>query len=279
MLSEERRKIKEVDLSVKRSDEISHKGHRERLKRQFRATGLEHLDDYRVLELLLFYAIPQIDTNPLAHRLIDRFGSLAGVFDASFDELYAVEGIGENAATLIKLIPSAASYYLTSTESHAHKKYDTAEAVGKFLVNLYIGVSVETIYLLLLNNKHELIDTIKVHEGSVNSVSISPRRLIEPAIFKRASMVILAHNHPGGVAIPSSEDIHTTCTLKDSFDLVGITMLEHFVVAGNRYAPILIKCGGVLCSQHYLQRNFYSPAMLEGVPESAMQESNVNDEK
>ena len=91
-----------------------HEGHRQRLKERFLREGLDHFEPHTVLELLLFYAVPQRDTNELAHRLIARFGSLDAVFDAAFDELCAVEGIGRNTATLLKLVPDLTRRYPVS---------------------------------------------------------------------------------------------------------------------------------------------------------------------
>ena len=113
------------------------------------------------------------------------------------------------------------------------------EKIGEYLVNKYVGINVETVFLLLLDNKFNLIECVKVHEGSVNSSAITLRRLIETALFKRASMAVLAHNHPSGVALPSSDDLFTTREIKRAFDLMEIKLLAHMIVAGNTYLDIL----------------------------------------
>ena len=215
-----------------------HKDHRKHTKDRFLSEGLDSFEPYNVLELLLFYSIPQKDTNETAHMLINRFGSLSAVFDAPYDDLLTVPGISEHSATLIKLIPAISRRYAMEKNSKV-TKLSSIEDIGKYLVARYLGVTEETVLLLLLDNKFGLIDCVKVHEGSVNSSAITMRKLIETALFKRASMVVLAHNHPSGVALPSSDDLFTTQQVKRAFDLVEIGMLAHIIVAGDTFTNIL----------------------------------------
>lgn len=215
-----------------------HKDHRKHTKDRFLSEGLDSFEPHNVLELLLFYSIPQKDTNETAHMLINRFGSLSAVFDAPYDELLTVPGISEHSATLIKLIPAISRRYAMEKNSKV-TKLSSIEDIGKYLVARYLGVTEETVLLLLLDNKFGLIDCVKVHEGSVNSSAITMRKLIETALFKRASMVVLAHNHPSGVALPSSDDLFTTQQVKRAFDLVEIGMLAHIIVAGDTFTNIL----------------------------------------
>ena len=215
-----------------------HKDHRKHTKDRFLSEGLDSFEPHNVLELLLFYSIPQKDTNETAHMLINRFGSLSAVFDAPYDDLLTVPGISEHSATLIKLIPAISRRYAMEKNSKV-TKLSSIEDIGKYLVARYLGVTEETVLLLLLDNKFGLIDCVKVHEGSVNSSAITMRKLIETALFKRASMVELAHNHPSGVALPSSDDLFTTQQVKRAFDLVEIGMLAHIIVAGDTFTNIL----------------------------------------
>lgn len=216
-----------------------HVGHRQRVKERFLQDGLEHFAPHEVLELLLFYAVPQKDTNVMAHRLLERFSTLTGVFTATQEELCAVEGVGEHAATLLRLILPVASQVMTDIQKTDKSEAFTVERAGEYLIKRYLSESSEVVYLLLFDNAGRLLSCVRVYEGSVNSVSITPRMLIEIALSHHASSVILAHNHPGGLAIPSADDIGTTRLLQNAFNAVGIPFAEHIVVAGGSYVPIL----------------------------------------
>ena len=212
-----------------------HKQHRQRMKERFLREGIEHFEPHNVLELLLFYSIPQKDTNETAHKLIERFGSLSAVFDAPFSELIKIEGVKEHSATLIKLIPELAKRYVSETGSFSGTFLPTVDDVGKYFKSKYIGVTKETVYLLLLDNKYNVIDCIKIHEGSVNSSAITMRKLIEAAIETKASFAVLAHNHPGGIAIPSEDDVRLTATIKEALSIFTIKLCDHIIVSNNDY--------------------------------------------
>ena len=220
-------------------NENLHKEHRLRVKERFLRDGLEHFAPHEVLELLLFFAIPQKDTNLLGHRLIERFGSLSRVFRATQEELRTVEGIGDHAAALLQLCMPLASYVMADEYREGKSVFAKAEDLGRYFVDRFMGEDTETVYLMLLNNRREMIECTRVYVGSVNSVGVTPRRLIELALRQDAGAVVLAHNHPTGIAIPSSEDIHTTNLLQRAFEAVGVPLLEHILVAGRSYTPIL----------------------------------------
>ena len=215
-----------------------HKDHRTRVKNRFLAEGLDHFEPHNILELLLFYAIPQKDTNELAHTLIDRFGSLENVFDASYQDLLTVPGIKEHSATLIKMIPALARRYSIEKNKSGESLCDV-DAWGKYFVSRYVGVNIETVFLLLLDNKFNVIDCVKLHEGSVNSSAVNIRKMTEIIFSKNAPMVVLAHNHPSGVAIPSGADMDLTLDLFRAFQVLDITFLAHILVAGDTSVNIL----------------------------------------
>ena len=217
-----------------------HLGHRKRLKTRAAAHGFASLAPHEHVELLLCYAIPQGNVNPLAHRLIDRFGSLAGICRAPREELLAVEGVGAHTAALLGLIPELVQVYLKD-EAAPVARYDTADKLADLLVRHYTGAAEESVCLLLFGGKMDLLAMEELCRGSVSAVPLSVRTIIERAVRADAVCVVLAHNHPGGLALPSSDDLCATQQLAAALDLVGIPLLEHFVVAGSRAAPILMR--------------------------------------
>ena len=225
-----------------------HKEHRLRVKQRFLQSGFSAFADHEMLELLLFYAVPQKDTNVLAHRLLDRFGSLNGVLNATHEELCEVEGVGEHVAVLLRLIMPLAARTEIVKERKNDRALETIEAVGEYLFRRFAGETSETIQLLLLDNARVPIECVRIQEGAIKSVSVTPRMLFELAISRRASFAVLAHNHPGGLAIPSGDDLTTTRLMQDAFATVGIPLLEHILVAGNSYTPILERMHKTLAS-------------------------------
>ena len=217
---------------------VSHAGHRQRLKNRFLQDGLDSFEKHNILELLLFYAIPQRDTNDLAHSLLEHFGTLRGVFEADFSELIKIPGIKENTATLIKMIPELAREYMFEEVSQENI-FDTADKIGKYFIRKYIGEINEVVYLMLLDNGFKLLNVSRIHEGSVSSARVSPRKIMTQVVKYNASMAIVAHNHPNGVAIPSMEDIDTTYSLKNVLDSYEVKLIEHILVGGNEYFPII----------------------------------------
>ena len=216
----------------------SHDGHRQRLKERFLNSSLDSFAPHNILELLLFYSIPRQDTNEIAHDLIEHFGSLKRVFDADFSELIKVNGIKENSATLIKMIPELAREYMFEEVSQENI-FDTADKIGKYFIRKYIGEINEVVYLMLLDNGFKLLNVSRIHEGSVSSARVSPRKIMTQVVKYNASMAIVAHNHPNGVAIPSMEDIDTTYSLKNVLDSYEVKLIEHILVGGNEYFPII----------------------------------------
>lgn len=205
-----------------------HAGHRSRVKEEFLRRGLDSFPEHRVLELLLFYAIPQGDTNVLAHRLIERFGSLAGVLDASVEDLCAVSGVGEHTALLLRMVPALCGRYVAS-RSNLGDIVDCSARVREVLEPYFFGARNEMVYLLCLDGKRKVLGVRKITEGSINAAEVTTRRITEEAMSLRASAVILAHNHVSGLAIPSQEDCSTTRYLKQVLEPIGIELLDHVV--------------------------------------------------
>lgn len=210
-------------------------GHRERVKRRFLSEDLDGFEAHNALEFLLFYALPRIDTNGIAHSLIDRFGSFSEVLEAPLDELASVDGVGENAAMFLKLLHSTVRYYENDVSRRSRDSFDSKDAIGKFLVEKFAGEKNEKVILLLLDNKGGLIESRVLHEGSVNSSAVNVRRITEIALMSRASSIVIAHNHPRGIAFPSADDISVTESIRRALMLVDIKLLDHYIVAENNF--------------------------------------------
>ena len=218
-----------------------HDGHRQRKKDQFRQQGLESFADHEALELLLFYAIPQRDVNPLAHRLMDRYGSLHAVLEADVGELVRVEGVGEYAASLLSLF-SHVDRRLEQSRSQQKKRLVNRAACCAYCVSLLAGLRQEHLYLLCLNAQLEILHTALIARGSLNEVVAYPRLVAEAALRANAHSVILCHNHPGGSAIPSQQDLDMTASLVRMLQGLEITLVDHVVVAGED-ALSMVECG------------------------------------
>ena len=215
-----------------------HDGHRQRLKNRFLKEGLDNFEEEQVLELLLFYCIPRQDTNPLAHLLLDRFGSVAQVLEASPEELKKIPGIGDTVATFLSMVTSVGRYYLVNRAS-VKAILPTIDACGNYLIPHFYGRRNETVFILCLDAKCKVLCCKEVGEGSVNSASVPIRRIVELALGANATSVVLAHNHPSGIAIPSGDDIQTTRRLAIALDAVEITLVDHIVVADDDFVSMV----------------------------------------
>lgn len=211
-----------------------HDGHRQRLKQRFLESGLTGFPDHNILELLLFYTIPRRDTNELAHTLINTFGSLSAVFDASFEDLIKVDGIGENTASLIKVIPPIYGKYIEDKLLKTNQITSTQEA-GEYFVAKYIGIKNETVMLLCIDNKGCVINCDTLSRGSLTMTEIAGRKVIETALKNNATSVILAHNHPGGLAVPSSADVNVTRSMKTILNSIDVNLRDHIIIANDEY--------------------------------------------
>ena len=214
-----------------------HGGHRARLREQFLRAGLDSMSDVQVLELLLFFAIPRRDTNPIAHRLLERFGSLAAVFEAPVTEISRVEGVGESAALLLCLVPQAARRHLID-RAKFEQVLDTTEKCGRYLLPFFHGERDEVVYLLCLDAKCKVLDCRMLFRGGVNTAGVSVRKIVEAALTYNATSVVLAHNHVSGIALPSREDEATTRQIRTALDAVGILLADHIVVADDDFVSM-----------------------------------------
>lgn len=216
---------------------LIHDGHRQRLMERFSKEGLDHFDPVQVLELLLVYSIPRRDTNEIAHALLDHFGSVSRVMDASLEELTAVPGVGKNTAVFLHLTKQAGRYYQVDSGRKGKVMKDIDDC-GAYLLPYFIGRQKETVFLLCLNANGNVITCRVVGDGELNSATISPRRVVEIALAEKASTVVLAHNHPSGVALPSHEDVLVTQRLAAALAAVEVTLFDHLIVADDDFVSL-----------------------------------------
>lgn len=200
-------------------------------------SGLDDFAPHNVLEFLLFYSIPRGDTNPIAHRLIDAFGSLSGVFDATPEELMKVSGVGESTAILISMIPQMARKYLED-KADAVNVMGGCGDIGAYFLPKFVGRTNEALMMVSIDNKNKVISCSVVAEGTVDSAKVSRRKVMEEAMKVKATRVILAHNHPRGVAVPSAEDVAMTREIGRLFAQVGIELVDHIIIADDDYVSM-----------------------------------------
>ena len=215
-----------------------HANHRSRLRRRFQKEGLAHFEPHQMLELLLCYAIPRRDVNPLAHRLLDHFGNLRQVLEAPTEQVLLVEGVGNHTAMLLSLVKGLARQYLISPDRKV-KSLATLEDCGKYMMDRLLGRRDETVMLLCLDAKRKPLGCRIISEGSVNSAAVPIRRIVEMALESNATSVVLAHNHPSGYACPSNEDQYTTHRLAMALRAVEIELTDHLVFADDEFVSMV----------------------------------------
>lgn len=215
-----------------------HDGHRARMKEKILSGGAAALPDHELLETLLFYCIPRVNTNEQAHGLLDYFGSVESIVNATPEELSNVSGIKKESSILICLIGELIRR-IARDACREPTSYDKMDKVIQYMQHRFIGDQVEKIYLLLFDNGMKLIECTCISEGTVNQAQFIPSSIVSHAVLKKASAVMLAHNHPGGVAIPSGEDIEATEFLRRLLDMLDIYFIDHILFAGDRYVSVL----------------------------------------
>lgn len=210
-----------------------HGGHRARMRERFAEEGLSGFAPHEALELMLFYAIPQRNVNPLAHALIDRFGTLERVLAAPREELCKVEGVGEYAASLLKLF-HAVSLRLNAERAAETEVLATSEDALEYCAGLLRGNHKERFFVICLDAQLHVIKAECIAEGSVDEVPAYPRLAVEAALRHNARQVILCHNHPGGSALPSDADLDATRRLCDALRTVQIGVPDHIIVTDTQ---------------------------------------------
>ena len=215
-------------------DTNMHAGHRQRMKARFMENGLKGFSEHEIMELLLYYCLPKSDINGLAHRLVDRFGSVLQVLEAPVGELETISGVGPAVITYLTLLKQT-HRYLNISRGRENERILSVEDYGSYLQDYFFGSCNETVYLLCMDAKGMVINCYQICEGSVTSANLPFRKVIDIAIRSNATTVVLAHNHPGGLALPSPEDVAVTNRLAKALYMADISLVDHVIVADDDY--------------------------------------------
>ncbi|MBE7048409.1 MAG: DNA repair protein RadC [Ruminococcaceae bacterium] len=214
---------------------MPHQGHRKRMKDRFvKEGGFESFAPHEILELLLYSTINRRDTNPIAHALIREYGNLANVLDADTESLKKIDGIGENSAFLLSMIPHLCRAY-NQAKWTRNVMLGTTDLAGQYAINLFIGKNYEEFRLICVDSNRRVTYQGCITKGTINEVPAYPRIVVEEILKRNAQYVIFTHNHPNGSVQPSEGDKQTTDQLISALEAINVNVIDHIIVSGNRY--------------------------------------------
>jgi DNA repair protein RadC len=214
-----------------------HDKHRKRMRERYRKNGAESLELHEFIELVLYYALPRVNTNNISHELVNKFKNFANILEADENALKEIFGVSDNATLFFKVLADAVKLY------NIDKSRDTGDIKNKiyyenYLVRYYKTETAEKVLLLTLNARMGRISEDIIYVGNVNSASVDMSKMLKIVLVNNASSVILAHNHPNGIAYPSPDDLETTKRILNIFNEVRVNFIDHYVVAGNQIASV-----------------------------------------
>lgn len=212
----------------------AHQGHRQRMHERVQNYGLDSLAPHEALEYVLYLTNAQKDTNGIAHELIERFGDFAAVLEASEEELCTVEGVGPATARMLHLLPQISRYYGRSRTSNA-RCIQTTEQMGSYLMAKFAWSDYERAMLVSLDSRKRVRAAVWLREGTSDRVSLEIKDVVSAAIKGKTDTVVLCHNHPNGVALPSLADMDATGNIVRALGLVKIHLLDHFILTDTEY--------------------------------------------
>lgn len=215
-----------------------HNGHRDRIRQEFLQHGFDKdTPPHKILEILLFYCVSRADTNPIAHELVAKYGSVASVLDAPVEELAKIKGMSERSAVLLKLIMPIARRYLYD-KFEEKPTFSNLDQIGEYIFTHYLGEQVEKISIMCLDTKGKLINFAFIGEGDISSVGLSLRELAKTAINSNATAAVIAHNHPDGIAYPSENDRYVTETVADFLSKIGVKLVDHVIIGDTDFVSM-----------------------------------------
>ena len=206
-----------------------HAGHRKRMRDRVEQQGFANLEPHEALELVLYFTNPRKNTNKLAHELIDRFGDFAGVLEASEADLMTVDGVGPSTARMLHLLPEISRYY-TKCRTQERKSLKTTEQLTTYLAQQFEGAVRERALLLALDSRSRVKATLWLRDGTSDRVSFAIKDVVAAALKGGTDSVVLCHNHPNGVALPSREDLQATENIVRALGLVRVHLRDHIIL-------------------------------------------------
>lgn len=219
--------------NTENGDYSVHGGHRKRMRDKILKENFENFPPHEILETLLFYCVPRKNTNPLAHKLIGRFGSINAILDADYMELKRCGLLTENSAFYLYFIGRLIKHYNINFDSDKiifRNLNDYIEYLKKF----FLHIDKETVIILFLDNSNKLLETKKI-EGSRSEVTVTPKKIVEYAIHSDCKKVIIAHNHPGNNCKPSVADRNLTFAVFNALNSIEVEFIDHIIFGKDDY--------------------------------------------
>lgn len=213
-----------------------HSGHRSRMRERFLHTHFDGFEEHQILEMILFYVYPRTDTNPLAHRLLNEFGSISAVLDAPVDTLVRA-GLTKNAATFLVMLPDISRVYLNDRNNNKSKIIDF-DRLGEYFMPKFIGRDEETMMLLLIDAKGKEVYSGVISKGSFRASDAPVRKMVDLSMRYNAATAVIAHNHPSGVALPSLADVNATKEIIKTLNLIGVMLYDHIIVSDDDFVSL-----------------------------------------
>lgn len=208
----------------------SHFGHRERLRGIINNTDILSLPEHQILELMLTFVLPQRDVNPLAHDILNEFGSLANVFEASVESLTKVKGVGQVTANFLSFCSKIPEIYKNS-KANAKVRLNNVADIIKYLKASIDFTSVEKFYYVCLNGKGDVLCFKNMGSGSISQLYINNREFVQQILRYPTQAVVICHTHPHGEPQPSEEDIMFTKTLVEMLRTLNIHLCDHVILS------------------------------------------------
>ena len=214
-----------------------HSGHRQRLRKRAAMEGIANFEPHNLLELLLFYTIPRADTNETGHRLLERFGSFAGVLEASEEDLMQVHGVGPESARFLHMLPEIFRIYMQE-KSEPPKKIGNVREMTDMLAPLFVGLKTEMLYMVCIQAGNSVGRCVLLAEGRADAVELPVRRVVSEALLSECVGVVLAHNHPSGLAKASFDDYDATVRIANALNAIDVPLIDHLIFADGRFEAL-----------------------------------------